>query len=177
MSFYIFWALLAAQRCGELVLARSNEEKLKNGGGLEFGTSHYPWMVLMHIGFFVSLAAEYLLLGKEPSAIWQVWLSLFLIAQAGRVWVISSLGEFWNTKIIVVPGAEPVKKGPFRFMKHPNYVIVASEILIIACLFNAYLTAVSFSVLNAMMMRVRIPIEERALSNLTNYRTEQIKKE
>lgn len=169
MIFYLFIILLIAQRIGELVLARNNEARMKKEGGLEFGMSHYPWIVLLHLGFFISLFAEYTFLNQTPSVYWEIWLSLFLLAQVGRVWVISSLGPYWNTKIIVMPSAEPVRRGPYKYVKHPNYVIVAVEIIVITLLFNAYLTAIIFSCLNAWMMSVRIPIEERALSNLTSY--------
>jgi methyltransferase len=167
--FYGFMALLTLQRIFELVIARQNETRLKNKGGLEFGTSHYPWMVLMHIGFFCFLMMEVTLLHKTLSSIWPVWLSLFLLAQIGRIWVITTLGLYWNTKIIVVPDAEVVASGPYKYIKHPNYLIVAIEIIVISMLFHAVITAAVFTCLNAMMMRIRIPIEERALTNLTTY--------
>lgn len=95
----------------------------------------------------------------------------FLIAQSGRIWVIRSLGKHWNTKIIVVPDADVVIKGPYKFFKHPNYIIVATEILVISLLFNAYYTAIIFSLLNVWMMMVRIPLEEKALKEHTEYST------
>ena len=175
MIFYLFILLLIAQRIGELVLARNNEERMKKEGGLEFGMSHYPWIVLLHLGFFISLFAEYKLFDQKPSSYWMIWLSLFLLAQVGRVWVISSLGQYWNTKIIVMPSADPVSRGPYKYIKHPNYVIVAVEIIVISLLFNAYITAIIFSCLNVWMMSIRIPIEERALSNLTSYAGHNLK--
>lgn len=82
---------------------------------------------------------------RDVAGLWPIWLTLFLIAQSGRIWVISSLGKHWNTKIIVVPNAEVVIKGPYKYFKHPNYIIVATEIIVISLLFNAYYTAIFFS--------------------------------
>jgi methyltransferase len=151
------------------MLAKRNEQQLKNSGALEFGSGHYPWMVLLHIGFFTILIMEVAVLERELSSLWALWLTLFALAQLGRIWVISSLGKHWNTKIIVLPDAEVVAKGPYKYIRHPNYVIVATEILVISLLFNAYLTAIIFSLLNAWMMRVRIPLEEEALKQYTEY--------
>ncbi|MBA9027753.1 MULTISPECIES: isoprenylcysteine carboxyl methyltransferase family protein [Bacillaceae] len=169
MTFLILITLLAVQRLSELVLARYNEDRLKAKGGLEFGSSHYPWIVLMHLGFFSSFIAEVNLFDKDVSVLWPFWLSIFLLVQIGRVWVITSLGPYWNTKIIVLPDAEVIVKGPYKYVKHPNYIIVATEILVISLLYNAYFTAALFTCLNAWAMSVRIPIEERALKNLTSY--------
>lgn len=171
MTFLLFITLLAVQRLSELVLARYNEDRLKAKGGLEFGSSHYPWIVLMHLGFFSSFIAEVNFLDKNVSAIWPFWLSIFLLVQIGRVWVIASLGPYWNTKIIVLPDVEVIAKGPYKYVKHPNYIIVATEILVISFLYNAFVTATLFTCLNAWAMSVRIPIEERALKNLTSYST------
>ena len=142
---------------------------MKEKGAKEFGQSHYRWMVSMHLGFFLFLIIEVIVLKRELSEIWPLWLALFLIAQAGRIWVIMSLGKYWNTKIIVLPDADIVMKGPYKYVKHPNYLIVATEIIVIPLLFNAYLTAILFTLLNIWMMSVRIPLEERALRTYTEY--------
>lgn len=96
---------------------------------------------------------------------------MFLLVQAGRIWALTSLGEFWNTKIIVLPEARPIKRGPYRYLKHPNYVIVSIELLVIPLLFHAYMTAVIFTILNGYLLSIRIPAEEQALAQLTEYKT------
>ncbi|WP_306807295.1 isoprenylcysteine carboxyl methyltransferase family protein [Peribacillus muralis] len=171
MIFTIFIILIAIQRLVELYIAKQNEKQLKVAGAVEYGESHYRWMVLMHVSFFVVLILEVLAFGRNVSALWPIWLTLFLVAQSGRIWVISSLGKHWNTKIIVVPDAEVVIKGPYKFFKHPNYIIVATEIIVISLLFNAFFTAILFTILNAWMMAVRIPLEEKALKENTQYST------
>ncbi|CAH0168424.1 hypothetical protein SRABI80_01040 [Peribacillus frigoritolerans] len=171
MIFAIFIILIAIQRLVELYIAKQNEKQLKAGGAIEYGESHYKWMVLMHLSFFIVLIIEVVALERDISGLWPIWLTLFLIAQSGRVWVIRSLGKHWNTKIIVVPDADVVIKGPYKFFKHPNYIIVATEILVISLLFNAYYTAIIFSLLNVWMMMVRIPLEEKALKEHTEYST------
>lgn len=169
MIFSLIISLVVIQRLVELVIAKRNERQLKNRGAIEFGTEHYPWMVLLHFGFFTFLIMEVVGLKRDLSSIWYLWLTLFAIAQMGRVWVISSLGEYWNTKIVVLPNAEVIAKGPYKYIKHPNYVIVATEILVLSLLFNAFFTAIIFSLLNAWMMWVRIHVEEQALKEHTEY--------
>ncbi|PEZ82072.1 isoprenylcysteine carboxylmethyltransferase family protein [Bacillus sp. AFS017274] len=171
MIFAIFIILIAIQRMFELYIAKQNEKQLKAAGAVEYGESHYSWMVLMHLSFFIVLIIEVVVLERDVSGLWPIWLTLFLIAQSGRIWVIRSLGKHWNTKIIVVPDADVVIKGPYKYFKHPNYFIVATEIIVISLLFNAYYTAVIFSLLNVWMMTVRIPLEEKALKEHTEYST------
>ncbi|WP_144529221.1 isoprenylcysteine carboxyl methyltransferase family protein [Peribacillus simplex] len=171
MIFAIFIILIAIQRMFELYIAKQNEKQLKAAGAVEYGESHYSWMVLMHLSFFIVLIIEVVVLERDVSGLWPIWLTLFLIAQSGRIWVIRSLGKHWNTKIIVVPDADVVIKGPYKYFKHPNYIIVATEIIVISLLFNAYYTAVIFSLLNVWMMKVRIPLEEKALKEHTEYST------
>ncbi|MFJ8067464.1 isoprenylcysteine carboxyl methyltransferase family protein [Peribacillus sp. NPDC096447] len=171
MIFAIFIILIAIQRLGELYIAKQNEKQLKAAGAVEYGESHYRWMVLMHLSFFIVLIIEVVVLERNMSGLWPIWLTLFLIAQSGRIWAIRSLGKHWNTKIIVVPDADVVIKGPYKYFKHPNYIIVATEILVISLLFNAYYTAIIFSLLNVWMMTVRIPLEEKALKEHTEYST------
>ena len=171
MIFAIFIILIAIQRLVELYIAKQNEIQLKSEGAVEYGKSHYRWMVLMHLSFFIVLIIEVVALERDMSGLWPIWLTLFLIMQSGRIWVIRSLGKHWNTKIIVVPDADVVIKGPYKFFRHPNYIIVATEILVISLLFNAYYTAIIFSLLNVWMMMVRIPLEEKALKEHTEYST------
>ncbi|ASS96457.1 isoprenylcysteine carboxyl methyltransferase family protein [Peribacillus simplex] len=169
MIFAIFIILIAIQRLVELNIAKQNEKQLKVAGAVEYGESHYRWMVLMHLSFFIVLIIEVVVLERDVAGLWPIWLTLFIIAQTGRIWVIRSLGKHWNTKIIVVPDADVVIKGPYKYFKHPNYIIVATEIIVISLLFNAYYTAIIFSLLNVWMMTVRIPLEEKALKEHTEY--------
>lgn len=169
MLFIGFIFLIIIQRVIELRIAKRNERQLKKNGAIEFGTEHYLWMILLHTGFFTVLIIEVITLDRELSTFWILWLTLFVIAQVGRMWVIQTLGKYWNTKIIVIPNSEVIVKGPYKYVKHPNYVIVATEIIVISLLFNAYITAVIFTLLNAWMMKIRIPLEEQALRENTGY--------
>ncbi|MBM7703258.1 isoprenylcysteine carboxyl methyltransferase family protein [Metabacillus iocasae] len=169
MIFYVLLIMLAVQRVIELIVAKRNEKWMKKQGAIEIGQAHYKWIVIVHMSFFISLFIEVQWFQKAVSN-WWIWLTLlFVIVQGARVWAISSLGKYWNTKIIILPEADVVLKGPYRYMKHPNYVIVAMEFIIIPLLFHAYVTLILFSLLNIAVLSVRIPIEEKALRSLTNY--------
>ncbi|TKD69899.1 isoprenylcysteine carboxyl methyltransferase family protein [Pseudalkalibacillus hwajinpoensis] len=168
--FTAVFVLLIVQRVGELILARKNEKWMKDRGAIECGEDHYKYIVMLHIGFLLAVAVETALRGFTLSLIWTVMLGIFLLAQLLRVWTIRSLGKFWNTKIIVLPKASVVAKGPYRFLRHPNYVIVALEILSLPLIFSSYWTAIVFTFLNAgLLLKVRIPAEEKALKEVTNY--------
>lgn len=168
-----FWALiilLIAQRLVELWIAKRNEKWMKAKGAFEAGKAHYKWIVCLHVLFFASLIVEVSGFGTRPAAWWPIPFILFLFTQAIRIWALVSLGRYWNTKIIVLPGANVVDKGPYRWIRHPNYVIVAAEILLVPLIFQAYVTALLFSVLNALILiGVRIPAEEKALRKATDY--------
>jgi len=167
--FFLIITLIILKRMVELVIAKRNERWMKSQGAMEFGKEHYRWIVLVHGLFFISYILEVLILHKPLSPVWPIVLALLLITQAARVWALKSLGMFWNTKIIVLPNAKVVRKGPYRYIKHPNYAIVAAEFLLIPLLFQAYVTAILFSILNAVILAVRIPAEEKALRSLTEY--------
>lgn len=169
MLFFLFITIIILQRAFELVVAKKNERWMKERGALEFGQQHYPWIVLMHVLFFVSYTFEVLFFEKDLSRLWPMLLFLFVITQAGRMWALSSLGRFWNTKIIVLPGANVVRRGPYQFIKHPNYAIVAAEFVVIPLMFQAYITAIVFTLLNLLILSIRIPAEENALKELTEY--------
>ncbi|EWG08389.1 isoprenylcysteine carboxyl methyltransferase family protein [Cytobacillus firmus] len=169
MLFIIFITFIILQRAAELALARSNEKWMKGRGALEFGQRHYPWIVAVHSSFFVCYLLEVVIFEKNLSPFWPILLILFFLTQAGRIWALFSLGKYWNTKIIVLPGAKIVRRGPYRFIKHPNYAIVAAEFLVIPFMFQAYLTAAVLTLLNIMVLSVRIPAEEKALKELTEY--------
>nr|WP_295971689.1 isoprenylcysteine carboxylmethyltransferase family protein [uncultured Bacillus sp.] len=165
--FYAFLLLLFVQRMVELMIARQNEQWMKKRGAKEFGQKHYRFIVLIHSLLFLVYYLEVTIWHKELSPVWPLLLLLFAVTQLVRIWIISSLGRFWNTKIIVLPDASLVKKGPYRFMKHPNYLVVTLEFLIIPLLFQAYYTAILFTLLNGFILAIRIPAEERVLNELT----------
>ncbi|MGR3764771.1 isoprenylcysteine carboxyl methyltransferase family protein [Rossellomorea sp. NS-SX7] len=169
MFFILFFTILVVQRLVELVIARKNEKWMKDRGAKEFGQDHYRAMVMIHFAFFISLLIEGGLLHSGIHPLWKYLLAGFLLTQAGRIWVISSLGKYWNTKIIVLPNTEVVATGPYKHFRHPNYLIVTLELAIIPLLFNAYWTLVIFSVLNQLILLTRIPVEERALRSETDY--------
>ena len=163
-------SFIIIQRILELLVARNNEKWIKSKGGYEVGANHYPYMVAIHIGFFISLIIEFMVFKQAVSRFWLLLFVIFISLQIMRVWVIASLGRFWNTKILVLPGAHVVKKGPFHFIRHPNYVVVTSEIIIIPLMFEAYFTAIVFTLLNIIILSVRIPKEEAALREVTDYK-------
>lgn len=167
--FAIIFTIICIQRLVELRIARENERYMKNRGAIEFGQSHYPFIVMLHGLFLSSLGIEYILKDAPLSPFWIILLGFFLLLQIGRIWSIKSLGHFWNTKIIVLPNTTLVKKGPYKWLSHPNYIIVALEIAVIPLIFQAYFTTIVFSALNIMMMFVRIPAEEAALKSENDY--------
>ncbi|WP_040229260.1 isoprenylcysteine carboxyl methyltransferase family protein [Bhargavaea cecembensis] len=169
MLFGILIALVIIQRLVELRVAKRNEKRLLAKGAFEAGASHYPYMVAMHAAFFLSLILEVMLTDRPLSPFWLPLLAVFLAMQALRIWCLASLGQYWNTKIIILPGANVVKRGPYKWLRHPNYVIVTTELLVLPLLFQAYFTAVLFALLNIWMLSVRIPAEEQALRRATDY--------
>ncbi|TDL82639.1 hypothetical protein E2R53_03455 [Peribacillus frigoritolerans] len=170
MIFYLFLFIIIGQRVSELWIARRNEAHMKRMGGEEHGIRHYPLIVAVHLLFLLSFALEVILFNKEISPLWMIILPIILITQIIRYWAVFSLGPFWNTKILIVPDIEVVAKGPYRFMRHPNYLVVAVEILFLPILFQAYFTAILFTILNAAILSIRIPAEEKALMEHTNYK-------
>ncbi|MFF5994946.1 isoprenylcysteine carboxylmethyltransferase family protein [Lysinibacillus sp. KU-BSD001] len=169
MIFFVLFSIVIMQRLLELVIAKRNEKRMLAKGAYEAGASHYPFMILLHVSFFVSLLVEVLYFDLTPSPIFGWLLVLFLCTQALRVWCLTSLGEFWNTRIMILPGANVVAKGPYVYMRHPNYLVVSLEIALLPFMFEAYVTAICFTILNGIMLSVRIPTEEKALKAATNY--------
>jgi methyltransferase len=155
--------LVALQRLLELALSRRNERRLRARGALERGREHYPLIVALHVLWLLSTLIEGALRGP---VLWPIPLALFLLVQPLRYWAIFSLGDHWNTRILVVPGAKPVTRGPYRYLKHPNYVVVAVEILTFPLIFGAWITAIVFSILDAALLYVRVREENRALARL-----------
>jgi methyltransferase len=176
MIFYLFLIIIIVQRVSELFIARRNETYMKRMGGEEHGRDHYPLIVAVHLLFLLSFTLEVIVFNKEVSPLWMMILPIILITQIIRYWAVFSLGPFWNTKIIIVPDLEVVAKGPYRFMRHPNYLVVAVEILFLPIFFQAYATAILFTVLNAAILTIRIPAEEKALMQHTDYKKSFINK-
>ncbi|MXV15715.1 isoprenylcysteine carboxyl methyltransferase family protein [Hufsiella ginkgonis] len=159
MAFLIFISFLVAQRLSELYVSSKNEKWLLANGAVQYGQKHYPVMVGMHTCFLVSVIVEYYLRGGTGMNI--PVLVIFLALLAFKYWVIASLGTFWNTKIYRIPGMQPVTRGIYKVVKHPNYMIVVGEIALIPLVFHLYTTAIVFSILNAAMLYVRISEENR----------------
>jgi methyltransferase len=137
-------------------------------GAVEYDSNGYKFVVLMHTMFFISLIIEKTFIVGENYQLWSFALALFIIAQLLRYWAIASLGEYWNTRIIVLKGSPLIMKGPYRLLKHPNYIAVAIEITVIPLMFSCYFTAIFFSILNIFVLKRRIKIEEEALSLSVN---------
>lgn len=169
MFFYILIIVVILQRLIELNIASRNTKWIKEKGGYEVGEKHYKYIVFLHTAFFLSLFVEILYFEKTMAVWWWFPFLLFILAQAGRIWSLATLGPFWNTRIMILPGAKVVSKGPYRFFRHPNYMIVTTEILVLPIMFQAYLTAIVFTFLNIIILSVRITQEENALKTVTNY--------
>jgi len=153
-------ALVILQRAGELVLANRNTQRLKAQGAVEIGAGHYRFIVLLHMAWLMAV----LWLIPAPVVIYWGWILVFLLLQALRVWVITSLGPYWTTRIISLPGMPLVKRGPYRYIRHPNYLVVAGEILALPMAFGEIWVAVIFSVVNAAVLYWRIRQEETGLA-------------
>jgi methyltransferase len=156
----IIVGLVALQRLAELAVATRNTRALRRRGGVEHGASHYPLIVLLHAAWLLALL---FLVPADAPLSWS-WLAVFLLLQALRLWVVASLGPYWTTRIITLPDAPLVRRGPYRFLRHPNYVVVAAEIAVLPLVFGAWRIAFVFSLLNAVMLAWRIRTEEQALS-------------
>jgi methyltransferase len=155
-------ALVTAQRLGELVIANRNTRRLLAAGGVEHGAGHYPLIVALHATWLIGL---WLLAWNRPVSL--AWLCVYVVLQAGRAWVLASMGARWTTRIITVPGETLVRKGPYRFIPHPNYAVVVGEILVLPLVFGLRAYALVFSALNAAVLWVRIRAERRALDEAT----------
>jgi methyltransferase len=157
---------VAVERLLELRLSVRHARWAFERGGVETGRGHYPWMVALHTGLLVACVTE-VWVADPPFLPWLGWpmLGLVLLAQALRWWCIATLGVRWNTRVIVVPGLPLVTGGPYRYLRHPNYVAVVVEGFALPLVHTAWVTAVVFTVLNAwLLLGFRIPCEERALA-------------
>ena len=152
-------AFLIAQRLAELGLAQWNTVRLRGRGAIEFGAAHYPLIVALHACWLLGLW----LLGHDRS-VDPFWLAVFIVLQAGRLWVIATLGRRWTTRVIVLPGAAPIARGPYRWLRHPNYLVVVGEIAVVPLALGLPLFALVFSLANAGMLAYRIRVEKQALA-------------
>lgn len=159
--------ILIFQRVIELYIAGRNRQIVMRLGAKEYGADHYYLFFILHIGWMLGWIFESYMHGWELSKYWYIWAIVLLGAQSLRYWCIISLGYFWNTRILVIPGAERVRSGPYQFMNHPNYIAVALEMISIPLLCNAFITAFIASICNAvLLLKIRIPAEERAICQL-----------
>jgi methyltransferase len=152
-------SLVTLQRLGELVIASRNTRRLIAQGGVEHGAAHYPFIVAVHAAW---LAGLWLLAWDRPANL--LWLGVYVVLEAGRAWVLATMGPRWTTRIITVPGEELVRRGPYRLIPHPNYAVVAGEILVLPLVFGLPAYALAFSILNALVLWIRIRAEDRALA-------------
>jgi len=158
----ILWILVGfviVQRLAELVLARRNARRLLADGGVESGAKHYPLFILLHGGWLLAL----LILVPPDASANPALVSLFVVLQGLRVWIIASLGQHWTTRIIVIPGKPLVRCGPYRWIRHPNYLVVAAEIAVLPLVVAAWKIAIVFSLLNTALLAWRIRVENEAL--------------
>ena len=165
--FYIIISIVIIQRLVELVISKKNEKTLRSEGAIEFGKEHYKFLVILHILFFISMLVEYNFRESsyELNTINYLFLLFFCILQLLRLWVLKTLGKFWNTRILRTPGSQLIKAGPYKYFKHPNYIIVVCEIFTIPMIFNLYFTAIVFTILNAVILSIRISTENNVLKN------------
>ncbi len=164
-AYLAFLSILALERVVELVISTSNAAWSFAQGGVEFGARHFPYMKALHTGFLIACALEVVLLDRPfLTALAFPMFGLVICAELLRYWVIFTLGRRWNVRVIVVPGLPAVTSGPFRFMRHPNYLAVVIEGFAVPLVHTAWWTAIVFSLLNAWMLSVRIRCEEGALA-------------
>jgi methyltransferase len=157
---WVVLGLVAVQRGIELVYASRNTRRLLAAGGVEIGARHYPLFVLLHASWLVAMAV---VIPAQTLPNWWL-LGLFAVLQALRVWVVRTLGPYWTTRIITVPNAPLVRGGPYRFFRHPNYLVVVGEIAVLPLAFGAVWIALIFSLLNAALLVLRTRVEENALT-------------
>ena len=156
----LFLLFIVSQRLGELVIAKRNTSYLLERGATEYGATHYPFMVALHTLWIVALVLS----GHDKQVVWS-WLIVFAVLQMFRVWILVTLGKRWTTRVIVID--EPlVRAGPFRFFRHPNYMLVIAEIFVAPMALGLWQVAAVFSILNAVMLLIRIKVEEKALAHL-----------
>ena len=163
--FHAVLAFVALQRGGELLLAAANTRRLRRLGAVEIDRDGYKWFVVLHAAWLVALLA--FVPAAQPAN--PPLLALFFALQAGRIWVIASLGRRWTTRLIVLPGAPLLSRGPYRWLSHPNYLIVLGEVAILPLAFAAVAIAVGFSACNVLLLARRLRLEESALGRRSHH--------
>ncbi len=168
MWYVLLIAAVACERVAELVVSKRNLAWSRTQGGVEFGAAHYPAMVILHTAFLVGCLVEVIWLDRPflPALGWPM-LAIVVAAQALRWWCITTLGQQWNTRVVVIPGATRVSGGPYRLLSHPNYVAVIAEGIALPLVHTAWITALVFTVLNGVLLATRITTENAALASLT----------
>lgn len=168
IAYLALIAAVAVERVAELVVSKRNLAWSRERGGTEFGAGHYPVMVVLHSALLIGCIVEVVALHRPfiPSLGWPM-LAIVAATQVLRWWCITTLGHQWNTRVVVVPGAERVTGGPYRFIPHPNYVVVVVEGIALPLVHSAWLTAIAFTVLNAALLRTRLKVENNALASLS----------
>ena len=159
MSAFILLTLVALQRLAELVMAYRNTKRLMQAGATEIGAAHYPLIVSVHAAWLLALVAWAVFVPQHLS---MPWLLVYIALQAFRLWVMLTLGRFWTTRIIVPREMPLIRRGPYRFLRHPNYVVVALEIAVLPLVIGAWPLSMIFSLLNAAILKVRITAEHRS---------------
>ncbi len=159
---YLVVGVLVLQRLVELAISRRNHRALAARGAIEFGRRHYPVLVAVHAGWLLALLAT--IDPQTPVSI--PLLAIFVLLECGRVWVVVTLGSRWTTRIMVLPGARRIRTGPYRYLNHPNYLIVCGEIAVVPLMFGAWTLAVIASALNLLALRTRIQVENKALAEV-----------
>ena len=165
--YVLLIALVGLERLAELVVAQRNLAWSRARGGVEFGASHYPVMVVLHTGLLVGCLVEVFALHRPfiPALGWPM-LAVVIAAQGLRWWCITTLGRQWNTRVVVIPGAQRITGGPYRMFSHPNYVAVVAEGIALPLVHSAWITALVFTALNAVLLHKRIGVENSALARL-----------
>jgi methyltransferase len=153
-------AFVVLERLAELWYARINTRSLRARGGIEVGAGHYPLLIALHAAWLAAL----ILFVPRHAPVDPIMLAIFALLLTGRAWVLVSLGRYWTTRIITVPGEPLVHRGPYRFFRHPNYLVVAGEIAVLPLVFGAWEIAALFTVLNLPLLAWRIRVENRALA-------------
>ncbi|HEX6576959.1 MAG TPA: isoprenylcysteine carboxyl methyltransferase family protein [Jiangellaceae bacterium] len=169
MTAYVLLVVaIGVERLAELVVSTRNARWAFAQGGVEFGRGHYPVMAAMHTALLVACIAE-VAVADRPFLPWLGWPMLALVAasQALRWWCVLTLDRQWNTRVIVVPGLPLVSAGPYRWLRHPNYLAVVVEVAALPLVHTAWVTALVFTAANAAVLAVRIPVEERALATVS----------
>jgi methyltransferase len=163
----LFLAVVVLQRLAEMAISARNARRMKARGARESGSGHFPLIVLVHVLYPLALAVEVLWLGARPGPLWPLWLAFWLAAQALRYSSIRALGEHWNVRILVLPGVPLVHRGPYRWLRHPNYLAVVVELIAGPMIFGAWRTALLISALDGIVLWVRIRAENWALRFLS----------